>query len=130
LKCLNDAAAYQRQRGDAVTLYVGRSFLTLTLRILARRRDALREHLNPGIPLFARQLLPGLGAADDPGTGESFGQSRMRLVSRGLIDAWRCERIDPAARFEAVQDCFHRAGLALSFPHLNPGQADPYEWPD
>lgn len=132
LKCLTDPAAYTRT--DPMVLYVGRRFLPMVLRLLASVSGELDRRLKPGTPLFAKPLLAGLGVADDPGSGESFGQARIRLVCQGLLDAWRGNpRLigGPAvtARRAAVAARFVTAGLSLDHPHLAPGMADAYVWP-
>ncbi|MBN1204735.1 MAG: hypothetical protein JXB05_07405 [Myxococcaceae bacterium] len=127
LKCLTIPAGYER--ADSMVLYVARRFLGITLRLLAARAPALRELLYSGVPLFTKTLVPGLGAADEPGTGESFGQSRCRLVCRGLVEAWQKGQHSPQERLLAVAGQFSRRGLTLERPHLNEGMSDPYYWP-
>jgi hypothetical protein len=110
-------------------LYVARRFLGGTLRALAAEEAELSRHLRPGAPLFAKELFPGVGAADEPGTGESFGQARSRLLCEGVVDAWQRGLQTREGRIEAVAARFARVGLSLAAPHLNEGMADLYQWP-
>lgn len=126
-KCLSTPAAYART--DAAVLYVARRFLDITLRVLAAHSDGLQARLQPSVPLFTKELLPGLGAADEPGTGESFGQSRCRLVCLGIVDAWLRGLHTREARLQAVSERFSLLGLSLARPYLNEGMEDSYEWP-
>jgi hypothetical protein len=128
-KCLNQAAGYQLQRNDAAVLYLAKRHLGPALSLLAERRTELSSRIHSSVPLFAKEMLPGMGAADDPGTGESFGQARMRLVSRAIVEAWYSGKTNGAARLEAVNQQFQDVGLALDRPHVNGGNADVYEWP-
>jgi HopA1 effector protein family len=101
----------------------------MTLRLIAADYDELRSGLNTETCLFTKFIAPGIGAAEDPKTGESFGQSRMRLVSRGIVDAWYGGLITSAARLAAIDTAFKTAGLSLRSPHLNGGSADFCGWP-
>lgn len=128
MKCLSSPDAYDRT--DAAVLYVARRYLGMTLRALAAAHDELAPHLLPGVPLCSKELIPGLGAADEPATGESFGQARSRLLAEGMVDAWQRGSQGREARFLAASERFARAGLSLDKPYLNEGMADVYAWPD
>ncbi len=73
-KCLLQPALYDRR--DPVVLYVAKRFVPAFLRLGGARKNSLEEKLRDGIPLFTKRMLRGLGAADEPGGGSSFGQSR------------------------------------------------------
>jgi len=125
MKCSVDPAHFGRT--DGFVLYVARRFVPVILRLIAPLAGEIERHLQPGTPLFSKPLLRGMGAADDPGTGESFGQSRCRLVAAGAIDAWRAGAAEVDARREAVASRFRRAGLSLDAPHLSAGTTDLYD---
>ena len=127
LKFLADAGHYERV--DCVVLYVTRRFLAVAQSVLATSLPAFARHLRPGVPLFAKQLAPGVGAADNPGTTESFGQSRCNLTARGIVDAWRNGTQDIAARRACIAARFSELGLSLAQPHLAAGLADCYGLP-
>jgi hypothetical protein len=127
LKCLTDPAHYQRM--DPMVCYVAKRFLTATIRVLARRREELADRLLPGVPLFTKELLPGLGVADEPGDGKSFGQHRSQLVAEGLVDAWLRRLLDLRGRTEAISRRFAAHGLSLAAPHLGESTADQYLLP-
>ena len=67
-------------RIDAAVLYVGARYFPITARIVAVVREKVR--LEAATPLFTKALWPGVGAAVEPGTGESFGSHRCRLHGR------------------------------------------------
>lgn len=127
LKCLADPAGYDRS--DAVVLYVAKRYLSMALRVLADLPPAVRQNLQDDVPLFTKRLDAGIGAAEDPGTGESFGQSRMRLVCGGIVDAWLHGFQSVEARLEAVARRFAMAGLRIDKPYLNAGDEDILERP-
>ena len=55
--------------------------------------------------------------AEDPGSGESFGQHRCRLIAEALASA----EGDRNGRALAVLRRFHEEGIDPEFPHLRPG---------
>lgn len=128
MKCLDCPASYDR--ADAAVLYVARRFLSITLRLLSARSSELAQRLKPGVPLFTKELSPGVGLADEPGTGESFGQSRARLVCQGIVGAWQRGLSSKEARLQAVLERFAQLGLSLEKPHLSEGMVDAYRWPE
>jgi hypothetical protein len=85
--------------------------------------------LEAATPLFTKTLWPGVGAAVEPGTGESFGQHRCRLAAEGIVDAWRQGEQKAPARLAAVEARFVAAGLDLSRPWLGPSGVDPFMAP-
>jgi hypothetical protein len=68
--------------------------------------------------------MEGVGAADDPGNGESFGMHRCRLLAEGLVEAYRSNIAGTDARIKAVQARFSQNGLNLDAPYLAPGLAE------
>jgi hypothetical protein len=114
-------------RTDAAVLYVGARYFPITARIVAFVREKVR--LEATTPLFTKTLWPGVGAAVEPGTGESFGSHRCRLAAEGIVDAWRQGEQKTPARLAAVEARFAAAGLDLSRPWLGPNGHDPFQIP-
>jgi len=114
-------------RTDAAVLYVATRYVPIAMRIVEALRASVP--LAPSVPLFAKPLWPGIGAAVDPGDGESFGSHRCRLTAEGIIDAWRGGQQDGPARLAAVAARFAAAGLDLARPWLGPGSTDPFQPP-
>jgi hypothetical protein len=114
-------------RTDAAVLYVGARFFPITARIVAFVREKVR--LEATTPLFTKMLWPGVGAAVEPGTGESFGSHRCRLMAEGIVDAWRRGEQGAPARYAATEARFAAAGLDLRRPWLGPGGVDPFSQP-
>ena len=126
LKVLAAPALYGRT--DAAVLSVGRRYFTLAARIVEEMvRTVPLDH---PAPLFAKPLWPGVGVADDPGNGESFGTHRCRLAAQGIVDAWRLGSQDVSARLAAAAARFAEAGLDLARPYLGPGAADLFDLPE
>lgn len=109
-------------RTDAIVLYVGVRYFVIAARIVDAARKAAR--LTPSVPLFTKRLWPGIGVAIEPGTGESFGSHRCRLVAEGIVETWRAGKKGVSARMAAVAARFSSAGLDLARPYLGPGWLD------
>lgn len=123
-KCLARRSLYPR--ADAAVLYVPRRAWPLLADLLPEAHRAVAEVLDAETPLFALQIGRGTAAAEDPGTGESFGMHRCRLVAEGAWRAWRDGARAPEARLEAMAEAFGRAGVSLERPWLAPGSAREY----
>ena len=127
LKTPTDPALYGRT--DALVLYVGARYFPITARIVEGLVS--RIPLEAATPLFTKRLWPGVGAAVDPGSGESFGSHRCRLAAEGIVGAWRRDGSqDTPSRLAAVAASFAAARLDLQHPWLGPGGADLFVTPD
>ena len=114
-------------RTDAAVLYVGQRYFPIVARIVAQVRKAIP--LEPATPLFTKTLWPGIGAAVEPGSGESFGSHRCRLMAEGIVDAWRQGEQGTHTRLAAIKQRFANEGLDLARPWLGPNGFDPFELP-
>jgi hypothetical protein len=114
-------------RTDAVVLYVAARFFAIVARIVSSVREQIALEFT--VPLFTKQLWPGIGVAVDPGTGESFGSHRCRLCAEGIVDTWREGTQDGSARLKAATARFAAAGLDITRPYLGAGWVDLFSLP-
>jgi hypothetical protein len=114
-------------RTDAAVLYFARRYIAIVTRIVAQIRGKIR--LEAATPLFAKPLWPGIAAAVEPGSGESFGSHRSRLAAEGIVDAWRRGEQRVKARLAAIAERFSGEGLDLERPWLGPNGVDLFELP-
>jgi hypothetical protein len=123
-KVLSDPGTYLR--ADAGVLYLERRYYPALGDAIQAVHRRIEVDLRPPTPLFARPLAPGLGLAEDPLNGMSFGQHRCRLAAQGL---WRCflqgDRTREA-RAATLAAAFREAGLDPARLHLEPGSQDHY----
>lgn len=110
-------------RLDAAVLFVARRSFPIVARLAAEVHREVAPWLGTAVPLFTLPLAPGLGLAEDPGHGESFGTHRCRLVAEALLR--RPEGDRPAT----VASWFAAYGLDLARPWLNPGSVGGYALP-
>lgn len=119
-KVLSDPGAYVR--ADAGVLYVERRYYAQVAGAVVSIHRALAAQLRPEPPMFTKCLAPGLGLAEDPHNGLSFGQSRCHLVVQGLWDSHE----QGGGREEAVGAAFRSRGFDPARPYLERGSADIY----
>ena len=87
----------------------------------------LGSTLREDAPLFALRLAPGLGFAEDPGTGDSFGMARSRLLAEALWVAFARSAKSAARVMEEIEAYFLQNGIELDRAHLNPWSVDRFE---
>lgn len=124
LKVLNDPAIYARC--DAGVLYFYKADHCAVSEAVAALYSSIAPFLNADVPVFTRRIAPGLGLAEDPGTQESFGQHRCRILSEGIIRAHAEKAKFLNDRMRIVESQFASEGTRLSEPHLNPCSEDHY----
>ncbi|MEU9851748.1 lanthionine synthetase LanC family protein [Streptomyces sp. NPDC047974] len=125
LKVLDDPAAYERC--DAAVLYLTADTVDAARPHLERTHRQLtgaRRIRSARIPVFTKELGPGVGLAEDTDHGRSFGMHRCRLLAEGLVEASAPAR--RSRRPELVGDYLTEHGVSLDTPYLRPGSADGY----
>ncbi|MGV9264856.1 lanthionine synthetase LanC family protein [Kitasatospora sp. NPDC003701] len=131
LKVLRDPSRYAR--ADAGVLYLPRTRYAEALPVLRSVHRRLLPDLRADPPMLTLRLDHGLGLAEDPGPGTSFGRHRCRLVAEAL---WRLYDEDgpqglsrPERATAAVAGEFRRSGLDPLAPHLAEHSCTGYAWP-
>jgi hypothetical protein len=119
----------QYTRADSAVMFVGWRYAGVTLRLASEIYADVKKHLKPYTPLFARQLAPGLGLAEDPANGQSFGMSRCNLLAQAMVNAYRKRQQSHKARLSELRTLFEQAGLNLDNPHLSLSSIDHYDRP-
>lgn len=126
-KTLLDPAAYDRT--DSTVFYLARRHLAFTLALLRDLFPVPPAELAPDVPLFSKSLTSGIGGADDPGYGMSFGQTRAMMMADAIVSAWADGSQSPSIRIERLRKRFDESGMTLNAPHLNAGNSDIYRLP-
>jgi hypothetical protein len=124
LKVVNDPGRFTRC--DGAVLYLRRQDYPVVQPIAEAIYGQVRDGLRPGVPALTRPLAPGLGLAEDPGQGASFGMHRCLLLAESLLRAREAGCHRPAARLRLVLDQFAAAGVRPDAPYLRPGAPDAY----
>lgn len=126
LKVLNDPVQYTRC--DAVVLYTRKADFGCISGLLAEIYAGIATDIKPWVPMFTRQLAPGVGLAEDPAQGESFGLHRCGFVAEGMILAFEQQEHSIADRLEIVLQTLVHAGIRPDMPYLTPGSDDAYDF--
>jgi hypothetical protein len=120
LKYPSSTAAMVRR--DALVLYVGARYAHATHWLLAQKAACWRQiGLRTYTPMWTLPLMPGLGFAQDPADGDSFGLNRCRVLARGLLAAAQTPETRPLV---PVRQAFFEAGIDWERPHLELDEQD------
>ncbi len=112
-------------RRDSGVLYVGGRRIGLLRELLPEIVTGVADDLDDATPLFTRRIARGVGAAENPEGGESFGMDRCGIVADGLIDAFE-EGGASGGGLAAIEARFEKRGISLDEPWLNRGGRDPH----
>jgi len=127
LKVLMDTSIDRR---DAAVLYLPRSHWTIARDLVGPVSSQLEDvgALDPATPLFAKAVRRGVGLAEDPQTGLSFGMHRSGLVARALARSYLAGHAEEEQQWSGVTAEFAREGLSIDRPYLNPASRDVYDF--
>jgi hypothetical protein len=122
LKLLGEPLRYHRT--DPAVLYLARADYPKAAPMLG---DVLREMtpwLRSTVSLLVKRMAPGVGLAEDPGDGSSFGEHRCRLLG-GIASEPEWGRLAfDAERADFLTSRLAAQGYDLDRLYLNPGSAD------
>jgi HopA1 effector protein family len=122
LKLVSEPLRYDRT--DAAVLYLSRRDCSRAIPLIERIHRELNRWLRPTVSLLVKPLAPGVGFAEDPGDGSSFGEHRCRLLATIVADPkWSVLGLD-AERAEFIRSRLAERGYRLDLMYLNPGSAD------
>jgi hypothetical protein len=122
-------ARSQFKRTDVAVVYLAKRFFRIAAELMLDVHPEIEDSLGDDVPLFSKRIAKGLGVAEDPGTGESFGQSRCRRLAESV---WNCHQRGEQTTTARLKE-FHRLlkerGIDPEHPHINAGSLDWYELP-
>lgn len=125
IKILDDPVRFSRY--DSVVLYHRKEDSTEVSEILEGTYASLGSDPRRGVPALTKPLAPGVGLAEDPGGGESFGLHRCAILAEQIILAHEQGKSTIADRMTVVEEGFAKLGINLfSRPYLNFGSSDDY----
>jgi hypothetical protein len=115
-------------RTDTAVLYAPRRYAHFTRGLVSEIHQRMQSLMRDDVPLFTLRLAPGLAFAEDPGTQESFGMCRSRILAQGIWQAHVQGLRGTAERLKIVEQQFQSQGISLARPWLNPGSADEFQF--
>ncbi len=120
------SAPEQYRRADAGVLYLEPT------RVDAARDDFeasyrdIAQDLRPQVPMLTAAIAPGLGVAEGPADGGSFGRHRCGLIASALVKAFLAGRHKKPHREATVKAAFREYGLDPLHPYRAPGSVMVY----
>jgi hypothetical protein len=126
LKILLDTSIRRR---DAAVLYLPLAlwpFARMVLDPVCERFYGSTD-LQSDVPLFTKPLRPGVGLAEDPQTGLSFGMHRSWLVALSLAESYLHGHVNEDQQWSDLNAQFAEEHLSLDRAYLNAGSADVYQ---
>jgi hypothetical protein len=85
MKCPGSANGFAR--ADALVLYLASADWPARRAGVLAWAEEIEPLVRPGHPALTLPLAPGLGFAEDPGDGRSFGQHRCALLAQAIVTA-------------------------------------------
>lgn len=113
-------------RSDGAVLYLHKPDYAEVCGVLEGICRTIAPNLRAAVPALTKRLAPGVGLAEDPGNGLSFGEHRCRLLAEGLLRAHELGKTSDVDRLHVVEALFADERISLETPYLNPGSADAY----
>ena len=113
-------------RTDCGVLYLNDEEVEAARDAIAATYQLLRDNLRPAIPLFTREIAPGLAFAESPPTRESFGMHRCGLIAESLLAAEARGVREAEARLAMLREHLTAYGLDLDRLERNPTSRYPY----
>ena len=111
-------------RCDAAVLYVRATDFEGLRPVIGGVAAGIR--LQEPTPAFTKPLCPGIGLAEQPGSGESFGGHRCNLLAEGIIQGHAAGTRHPDERLAVVERHFAANGIRLDAPYLEAESLDRY----
>jgi hypothetical protein len=115
-------------RADPLVLYAERRQWPSVLPVVRSVVAETGRHLRRDSPALTRVLRAGLGVAEDPGHGVSFGQSRCNALAPLVLAILRDAREREPEALEWLIEGLRSAGIAPERPWLNDGSGPELEW--
>ena len=116
-------------RADTAVLYIPDRMFSITAEVLRQLIPTLTPFLDPHAPSMTKLWGQGIGFAQDPATGASFGASRSEIIAHALIAARSGAGSKATIFASSFADQIKRLGLNADALHLNAGHRDIYELP-
>ena len=116
-------------RSDAAILYVNQRYYRPVAELIGEVQQKLSAHLDSHTPLFSKQLAPGLGLAEEPTTGESFGQQRCRILAEALWNIYDENLTEDVTQLNEIRKQLELNGIDADLPYLNAGSTGDYDFP-
>jgi len=113
-------------RTDGGVLYLGDEDVAAAGDAVSAAYRALRGAMRPQVPLFTREIAPGLAFAESPPTRDSFGMHRCDLIAEGLVWGAQRDAADVDERLTVLRERLTKYGFDVDALERNPTSRYPY----
>ncbi len=120
----NPSLFYQYNPGS---LWLSRSSYFAVQAFLQKTYEAHQTDFSSNVPLFSKQLALGLGLAEVPTSGATFGEQRCEVLAAGLVIAMEQGKSSLTDKLEVIYQVFSDARIDWLRPYLNPSMSDSYQ---
>jgi hypothetical protein len=103
-------------RADALVVYLNRADWQSCADPLLRALGVSAIRLRSGTPAMTRRLADGIAVADDPGDGQSYGQSRCAILAPALAQVLVQNDLDLGTIVDVFESALSDAGLDPADP--------------
>lgn len=124
-KVLSDPFSYNR--ADAGVLYIDNSQLNVAIPYIREIHKEIKPYLKNNVPLFSKQIAKGLGFAEDPANGNSFGISRSTIIAHAMYDSFLNGKRDTNDIIQIIEKYFENEGINSQFPYAKKNRLTYYE---
>ena len=125
-KILNDTNYFNR--ADAGVLYLNKKDIEKATAALSHLYRNIKSFSRADTPLLAKRLAPGISLAEDPETGDSFGQNRSRILAESFYEIYKKNISETEEKIEEIRKYFLTKDIDLNRPYLkNIKSIDNYE---
>jgi HopA1 effector protein family len=121
---LHDPALFYRY--DPGTLWLPQAGYLEMQTVLTQIYQVYQAEFSPNVPLFSKQLAPGLGIAEIPATPGTFGMQRCELLAEALLAVMEQDLTLTADKLSLIRQELTTAGIDWLRPYLNPTALDCY----
>lgn len=116
-KILLDPASYHRT--DAAVIYLNRTHVHGAIQSLQKNFHKFRNLLGCDVPALTYPIAPGIGLAEEPEGGQSFGVDRTAALSRLFLTHYFEDGLQPSESFELVINRLDKLGICKDLPYRN-----------
>jgi hypothetical protein len=128
-KALYNPSDYERY--DTAVLYFEKYNYPVIQPVLENIYVNYQPHFRREVPLFTKEIAPGLAIAEEPdhhfSAQESFGLNRCQIITNALLEAWQQGDESKANRLALIFKHFSQQGIKLDSPYLNSQSEDIYK---
>jgi len=117
----------QYSRADAGVLYIDNSQLSKAIPHILNVHKQIISQLKSNVPLFSKYISEGLGFAEDPNNGSSFGISRSKLIATALYESFLKNKTLKEDVLKTIDYYFDIEGVNSKYPYSSKIKLMDYE---